>query len=580
MENTEPEIVASTADQSEVCQSQQVNGDNVREAMKHKCDGDLDDAVAESLAKRIRLDEDEEGAKTLESLSSLKSLCESVDLYETASEPPPTSQPLPPHLPPPESSSVVNSEEKTVAKSNKKKKKRVPKDAKDTKVKEKPEKKTKKSNMRKNIRDIFKDDELEAETRAAQQRELERVQRLQHQQQRQILDSNFVPSFSDEVDDLQDLTPATTLVEDLQALAKELEDSSLSPNIPLPFPLDDNHEEPVKEETSVSFIKVLNFLYNLFHGKFKVFFFLKEEEKEEILTKPKVEDDDVICLSSDEEAAPPKPLPPPIYQKPPSVDDDDVVILDSGDEEDKDANEDDDGDVNNFGLHTRDHLNQPDSEGRVHINVGHPANEHDIFLAPQLARAVKPHQIGGIRFLYDNVVESLEQYSISTGFGCILAHSMGLGKTFQVVAFCDVFLRNTGAKTVLIIVPINTIQNWLSEFNSWLPSEELKGPDHPDQPPVRARSFVLHVLNDTTKDINSRSRVIGDWTRQGGVLLLGYEMYRLFYTQRQCKQKKRGRKKKAPGVVDIEEEEKEKEMLERKSLFFFRPLFTFFLNFP
>ena len=135
------------------------------------------------------------------------------------------------------------------------------------------------------------------------------------------------------------------------------------------------------------------------------------------------------------------------------------------------------------------------------INVGHPSNENDIFLAPQLSRAAKPHQIGGIRFLYDNVVESLDQFSISAGFGCILAHSMGLGKTFQVIAFSDVFLRNTGAKTVLIIVPINTIQNWMAEYNSWLPSGVG------DTDGVQGRIFHLHVLNDTTKDINSRARV-------------------------------------------------------------------------
>ena len=52
-------------------------------------------------------------------------------------------------------------------------------------------------------------------------------------------------------------------------------------------------------------------------------------------------------------------------------------------------------------------------------------------------------QIGGVRFLYDNVIESGEQYMNSQGFGCILAHAMGLGKTIQVCTFCDVFLRST-----------------------------------------------------------------------------------------------------------------------------------------
>ena len=102
-------------------------------------------------------------------------------------------------------------------------------------------------------------------------------------------------------------------------------------------------------------------------------------------------------------------------------------------------------------------------------------------------------------------MESLEQYSTSEGFGCILAHSMGLGKTFQVCAFSEVFLRHTKARTVLIIVPINTIQNWVSEFNSWLP--ELSPERKDDDPPVQPRSFHLHVLNDTTKCLNSRSKV-------------------------------------------------------------------------
>lgn len=46
---------------------------------------------------------------------------------------------------------------------------------------------------------------------------------------------------------------------------------------------------------------------------------------------------------------------------------------------------------------------------------------------------------------------------------------MGLGKTIQMISFIDIFLRHTCSKTVLCIVPINTLQNWVSEFNMWIP---------------------------------------------------------------------------------------------------------------
>lgn len=37
--------------------------------------------------------------------------------------------------------------------------------------------------------------------------------------------------------------------------------------------------------------------------------------------------------------------------------------------------------------------NVPDEQGRVLINIGHPEAEEDIFLAPQIARVIKPHQV-------------------------------------------------------------------------------------------------------------------------------------------------------------------------------------------
>uniref|UniRef100_A0A3B5KYH6 RAD54 like 2 n=1 Tax=Xiphophorus couchianus TaxID=32473 RepID=A0A3B5KYH6_9TELE len=214
------------------------------------------------------------------------------------------------------------------------------------------------------------------------------------------------------------------------------------------------------------------------------------------------------------------------------------------------------------GAHANDTQNQPDAQGRVLVNLNHPEADEDIFLSPQLARAVKPHQIGGIRFLYDNLVESLELFSNSSGFGCILAHSMGLGKTLQVISFIDVLFRHTQTHTVLAIVPVNTLQNWLSEFNTWVPPPEALPPDT-DPALVAPRAFKVHILNDEHKNTASRAKVVEDWSRDGGVLLMGYEMYRLLSLKKSfvAGRKKRSKKTGAPDIINLDEEDRQQQLL-------------------
>uniref|UniRef100_A0A3Q3XCG8 Uncharacterized protein n=1 Tax=Mola mola TaxID=94237 RepID=A0A3Q3XCG8_MOLML len=248
----------------------------------------------------------------------------------------------------------------------------------------------------------------------------------------------------------------------------------------------------------------------------------------------------------------------------------DVIELSSGDEDalqisSESADEDADGANNSeesSGAHINDALNLPDAQGQVLVNINHPAEEKDLYLAPQLARAVKPHQIGGIRFLYDNLIESLERYKSSSGFGCILAHSMGLGKTLQVISFIDVLLRNTEAHTVLAIVPVNTLQNWLTEFNLWLPSQEVLPPDT-DPALVTGRTFKVHVLNDEHKTTLARAKVVEDWSRDGGVLLMGYEMYRLLSMKKSFVMGKKRKSKKpiGPVIIDLDEEDRQQELM-------------------
>ena len=74
-------------------------------------------------------------------------------------------------------------------------------------------------------------------------------------------------------------------------------------------------------------------------------------------------------------------------------DEDSDLIMMPSDAEIEEEEEEEEDDVENSGSHVNDALNQRDAMGGVLVNVGHPASETDIFLAPQLAAIVKPHQV-------------------------------------------------------------------------------------------------------------------------------------------------------------------------------------------
>ena len=56
-------------------------------------------------------------------------------------------------------------------------------------------------------------------------------------------------------------------------------------------------------------------------------------------------------------------------------------------------------------------------------------------------------------------------------------------------------------------MPINTLQNWLAEFNMWLPADMSSSPlaAHGE---IRPRTFPIFVLNDLQKSILARAKVI------------------------------------------------------------------------
>ena len=240
-----------------------------------------DDEEDKTDVKKIKVQDENE------TLECLKNLCELVSENDASSQP---NEATPPAAVKEEVDIKPESEEK---KKKKKKKKRKSQEAsnpedeaaptsstqkpKDEKSPKTTKKKTSKGNMRKNIREILKDNELEAETRAAQQREIERVQRLQQQQrqqqQQQLAECSYIPSFEVEEDDEDD--PTSTLVEDLQALAQELEDNTLSPENTLDFINQDQHRgtscSPLSADippAQVGSLLLIGILYRLIDNQF------------------------------------------------------------------------------------------------------------------------------------------------------------------------------------------------------------------------------------------------------------------------------------------------------------------------
>ncbi|XP_055698952.1 transcriptional regulator ATRX homolog isoform X2 [Phlebotomus papatasi] len=176
---------------------------------------------------------------------------------------------------------------------------------------------------------------------------------------------------------------------------------------------------------------------------------------------------------------------------------------------------------------------------KVVLDFDEESKEELLSVHPALVKKLKPHQGTGIKFMWDACFETLERTKNSEGSGCILAHCMGLGKTLQVIALTHTLLTNseeTGVKRVLVICPLSTVLNWVNEFHKWL--EDIEDADEID----------VYELSKF-KQNNERGNVIKQWHNGGGVLVIGYDLFRNLSNEKNRNIKKKAREAIQMGLI-------------------------------
>uniref|UniRef100_A0A182IJF5 Transcriptional regulator ATRX n=1 Tax=Anopheles atroparvus TaxID=41427 RepID=A0A182IJF5_ANOAO len=109
-------------------------------------------------------------------------------------------------------------------------------------------------------------------------------------------------------------------------------------------------------------------------------------------------------------------------------------------------------------------------EGESELVLDYDSNRAEaICVHPDIVKLLKPHQIEGIKFMYDNTYGSVDALPKHPGSGCILAHCMGLGKTLQMIALLHTVMRYPQLMTrrMLVICPKSTVMNWKEEIDRW-----------------------------------------------------------------------------------------------------------------
>lgn len=166
------------------------------------------------------------------------------------------------------------------------------------------------------------------------------------------------------------------------------------------------------------------------------------------------------------------------------------------------------------------------------INLPREPDQEPIYLHGKLAKEIKPYQLQGIQFMWCELTSDLKG-----GKGSLLAHTMGLGKTMQSIALLTCVdeasksdrlnIRNQLPRTLrleegagrslrfLVICPPPLVQNWCRELKEWAPQHNI------------------YRVESSAKSGFDNLKTLQAWSKRGGVLLIGYHLFRSYVHEKE-----------------------------------------------
>ncbi|KHN99509.1 SNF2 family helicase/ATPase [Metarhizium album ARSEF 1941] len=159
-------------------------------------------------------------------------------------------------------------------------------------------------------------------------------------------------------------------------------------------------------------------------------------------------------------------------------------------------------------------------KSRLIINESKQDDQSFIYINDHIGMRIKDHQIDGVRFLWNQIMQDPELRQ-----GCLLSHSMGLGKTMQVITLLVAIQESSKSSDqtivsqipkdlrqskTLVACPSGLVNNWMDEILIW------------DQDRILGELYVV----DSGYTIEERVGAVRKWSQTGGVFVIGYPMLR------------------------------------------------------